>query len=85
MSKSALVIGSGPGGAAAAVRLKQRGVQKVTLVDKDVFPRDKTCGSALSPNSLKLIESRIRGMEASNKHMVWETLTHAGVGWAGLK
>jgi hypothetical protein len=37
------------------------------------------------PLSLKLIESRIRGLEASNKHMVWETLTHAGVGWAGLK
>jgi hypothetical protein len=37
------------------------------------------------PNTLKLIESRVRGLDASNKHMVWETLTHAGVGWAGLK
>ncbi len=37
------------------------------------------------PQSLKLIEARIRGLDGANKHMVWETLTHAGVGWAGLK
>jgi hypothetical protein len=37
------------------------------------------------PLSLKLIESRIRGLDGANKHMVWETLTHAGVGWAGLR
>jgi hypothetical protein len=37
------------------------------------------------PQSLKLIEARIRGLDGANKHMVWETLTHAGVGWAGLR
>ena len=37
------------------------------------------------PRTLELIKSRIRGLEASNKHMVWETLTHADVGWAGLR
>jgi geranylgeranyl reductase family protein len=52
-----VIIGAGPGGAAAAVRLAQRGVKEVLLVDKDAFPRDKTCGSALSPNGVKLIES----------------------------
>ena len=37
------------------------------------------------PLSLKLIETRIRALDGANKHMVWETLTHAGMGWAGLR
>jgi geranylgeranyl reductase family protein len=57
MAKTAVVIGSGPGGGAAAVRLKQRGVDRVILIDKEQFPRDKTCGSGLSPNALQVIES----------------------------
>jgi geranylgeranyl reductase family protein len=54
MRTRAVIIGAGPGGAAAAVRLAQRGVEGVVLVDKDRFPREKTCGSALSPNGLKI-------------------------------
>jgi geranylgeranyl reductase family protein len=54
MRNTAVIIGAGPGGAAAAVRLVQRGVKGVVLVDKDRFPREKTCGSALSPNGLKM-------------------------------
>lgn len=56
MRKTAVIIGAGPGGAAAAVRLAQRGVRDVVLVDKDRFPREKTCGSALSPNGLAIAE-----------------------------
>src|SRR5579883_2715145 len=56
MNNSVLVVGAGPGGAAAAVRLAQRGVKNVVLLDKDKFPREKTCGSALSPNGVTLIE-----------------------------
>jgi hypothetical protein len=37
------------------------------------------------PFSLKLIQTRIRTIKGANKHMVWETLTHAGVGWTGLR
>jgi geranylgeranyl reductase family protein len=55
MRNTAVIIGAGPGGAAAAVRLAQRGVKGVVLVDKDRFPREKTCGSALSPNGLKIV------------------------------
>jgi geranylgeranyl reductase family protein len=55
MQSRVLIIGAGPGGAAAAVHLAQRGVRDVLLVDKDHFPRDKTCGSALSPNGIQLI------------------------------
>src|SRR6478609_5127654 len=56
MRKTAVIIGAGPGGGAAAVRLLQRGIKDVVLLDKDQFPREKTCGSALSPNGLKVIE-----------------------------
>jgi flavin-dependent dehydrogenase len=55
--KTAIVLGAGPGGAAAAIRLRQRGEGRVVLLDRDEFPRDKTCGSALSPSALPLIEA----------------------------
>jgi geranylgeranyl reductase family protein len=63
MRKTAVIIGAGPGGGAAAIRLLQRGVRDVVLVDKDRFPREKTCGSALSPNGLKLIQELGVGAE----------------------
>src|SRR5581483_12361539 len=54
MRHQVVVVGAGPGGGATAVRLLQRGIKDVVLVDKDHFPREKTCGSALSPNGLKV-------------------------------
>lgn len=50
------IVGAGPGGAAAAVALGQLGISNVVLLDREGFPRDKTCGSGLSPNALKIIE-----------------------------
>lgn len=50
------IVGAGPGGAAAAVALAQKGITNVALLDREGFPRDKTCGSGLSPNALKVIE-----------------------------
>jgi len=55
MKNRVLIVGAGPGGAASAVHLAGRGVGDVLLLDKDRFPRDKTCGSALSPNGVKLV------------------------------
>ncbi len=57
MSFDVAIIGAGPGGAAAAVALAQLGVTNVALLDREGFPRDKTCGSGLSPNALKVIQS----------------------------
>jgi geranylgeranyl reductase family protein len=57
MPSPVVIVGAGPGGAAAAVSLAQRGVRDVILLDKDQFPRDKTCGSGLSPNAVELLES----------------------------
>ena len=46
----ALVIGSGPAGCAAARWLALQG-RRVVLVDAQTFPRDKTCGDGLVPDT----------------------------------
>ena len=56
MTLDVLVVGAGPAGTSAAVALAQRGVRNVLLLDRATFPRDKTCGSGLSPNAITLAE-----------------------------
>jgi geranylgeranyl reductase family protein len=51
----ALIIGAGPAGSAAAIELARGGVQ-VALVDRRSFPRDKTCGDALIPDALAMLD-----------------------------
>ncbi len=58
------IIGAGPAGTAAAAHLGQLGLRDVVLVDKHDFPRDKTCGSGISPKGIKVL--RELG--------VWETI-----------
>ena len=48
LSADILVVGAGPGGSTAAFGLSKAGYD-VLLVDKASFPRDKTCGDAISP------------------------------------
>ena len=50
------IIGAGPAGAATAVQLGQLGVGNVVLVDRADFPRDKTCGSAVSPKGIQTLQ-----------------------------
>ena len=47
-----LVIGAGPSGAAASYWLARSGYS-VVLVDKSAFPRDTSCGGALTPRSVQ--------------------------------
>jgi len=42
-----IIVGGGPSGASCAISFAESGLQ-VALVDKASFPRDKTCGDALS-------------------------------------
>jgi flavin-dependent dehydrogenase len=49
------VIGAGPAGAATAIRLGQLGITDVVLVDRSDFPREKTCGSGVSPAGLDML------------------------------
>ena len=52
-----MIIGAGPAGTAAAIRLGQVGVANVVLVDRLDFPRDKTCGSGVSPNGIATLRT----------------------------
>lgn len=63
MDSQVLIVGAGPAGASAAVALAQAGVTDVLLLDRDHFPRDKTCGSGLSPAALQLAEQLGIGAE----------------------
>ena len=51
------IIGAGPAGTAAALRLGQLGVRDVVLVDRADFPRDKTCGSGVSPRGIRTLRA----------------------------
>jgi geranylgeranyl reductase family protein len=51
-----LIVGAGPGGCAAAIRLAKSG-WNVALLDKAKFPRDKVCGDFISPRSIRVLES----------------------------
>lgn len=56
-----LIAGAGPAGAATAIRLANSGLS-VALLDKASFPRDKTCGDALSVdviNQLPLLSENL--------------------------
>lgn len=50
-----IVVGGGPGGSTASAFLSKKG-RRVLLIDKEKFPRDKTCGDAISGKSLSVLE-----------------------------
>ena len=51
------IIGAGPAGLAAAIQLGRMGIRDVLIVDRHDFPRDKTCGSAVSPKGIKVLKA----------------------------
>jgi geranylgeranyl reductase family protein len=51
-SHEVVVVGGGPAGAAAAYWLAEAG-HDVCVVERKVFPRDKTCGDGLTPRAVK--------------------------------
>lgn len=50
------IIGAGPAGTACAAHLGQLGVRDVVLLDRHDFPRDKTCGSGISPKGIDVLK-----------------------------
>jgi geranylgeranyl reductase family protein len=67
MRRDVVIVGAGPAGASAAVALAQRGVKDVLLLDRATFPREKTCGSGLSPNAIVLAEELGIGADLRRK------------------
>lgn len=52
--RDVIVVGAGPAGATAATALAQKGYD-VLLIDRDQFPRDKTCGDAVPAGAVELL------------------------------
>ncbi|HYN10274.1 MAG TPA: geranylgeranyl reductase family protein [Vicinamibacterales bacterium] len=51
-----IVVGAGPAGSVAALRLAQAG-RRVLLCDRAAFPRDKTCGDGLIADALAVLRT----------------------------
>ena len=51
-----IVVGGGPIGSAAATYSAMQG-DRVLLLEKESYPRDKTCGDAVGGKSLKHVEA----------------------------
>ena len=56
-----IVVGAGPAGATSATVLAQKGYD-VLLLDRQTFPRDKTCGDAVPAGAIEILLGL--GMEA---------------------
>lgn len=50
-----IITGAGPAGSTCAMFLARKGV-KVLLLDRATFPRDKTCGDAISGKSARVLK-----------------------------
>lgn len=66
MRTEVCIIGGGPGGCAAALRLSALGVPCV-VVERSRFPRDKVCGDALSGKVMRSLERLDAGLAAEVK------------------
>ncbi|WP_367140985.1 MULTISPECIES: geranylgeranyl reductase family protein [Streptomyces] len=96
MDADVIVVGAGPAGATTAYWLARYG-RRVLLLDRQQFPRPKTCGDALGPPAVSLLQEmgvlhrlqnengdlrHIRGTRV-RMHQRWRTFTHEG-GRSGL-
>lgn len=55
MSADVIVVGAGPGGAAAAYYLATEGFHVIAL-EKSHFPREKVCGDGLTPRAVRELQ-----------------------------
>ena len=52
-----VIIGGGPSGASAGIAYKKLNPSlKVAIVDKEIFPRDKSCGDAIGPGVISVLK-----------------------------
>ncbi len=80
-----IVVGAGPAGAAAAFHLSARG-WSVLLLDRRQFPRDKSCGDALTrPAVRRLAEMGVLARLPSARRIHGVRLRMRGKGWRDFR
>ena len=62
IERDVIIIGAGPAGTICASYLAKAGVD-VLVLDKEVFPRDKTCGDVITEN----VANHVSKLEAADK------------------
>ncbi|HFE46683.1 MAG TPA: NAD(P)/FAD-dependent oxidoreductase, partial [Nannocystis exedens] len=73
-----VIIGAGPSGGACALALAMAGQSEVVFLDKSHYPRQKTCGSGLSPHALNIL-ARLQLMpQLRQQHIRMRALTATG-------
>lgn len=87
MVHDAVIVGAGPAGSFLAYLLAKAGL-KVTVIDREDFPREKVCGGGLSNKSIDLlgfditpvVERDIRGAQVTyqNKQTIIKDLEQRG-------
>ena len=73
-----VIVGAGPSGASLAIRLAKENF-KVTLIERERFPRPKLCGEFISPECLKHFRELdvLSGMLAAGGERIAETVFYA--------
>jgi geranylgeranyl reductase family protein len=71
-----LVIGAGPAGCAAAIAATRAGA-RVRVLDRATFPRDKTCGDAVSNRAAAIIDDLVG--EPRSLHGIPHAVVHGAV------
>lgn len=69
-----IIIGAGPAGATCALQLRHADL-RVLLIDKETFPRTKTCGDAIAGRSIKTLFDCCPEIMADFRHFSAKTHT----------
>lgn len=75
MNPEVLVVGGGPGGAAAGFWLARRGIS-VLVAEKKDYPREKACGDGLTPRAIKQLVDM--GFDFEGHHRIIGLRAYAG-------
>jgi flavin-dependent dehydrogenase len=80
-SHDVLVVGSGPAGSAAALKLAGAGA-RVAVIEKERLPRYKTCGGGIVRRAARLLPIDLSSAVERHCHAAEMRLLDAGLGYS---